>query len=859
MIEDTLRHVTEYTDDLLLNVLGEEEDIDEAIGEMCKVFAEIRAGRMKRTVQDTNLLRSYFLMLIRTPSVFGFSEAQGAASVRIMLREVTVNRLSLLDLLDESEAAEDIATVLMTLIFLSSPKEKGPCREHDMNTNIKYHEQFLGLKIGKAVLKKRVVWGLPPRSEKDKISNWVYSQCKMSDLFGNPEYPYILRLCPMYPMAVPMSNVATQYPDFYKKKVSVLEAVKGDMRRTIERGCNKVFALIKSLIVQDKEIKNNFIQSVYTIYNNNREREKTKYKLNLVVPDGPIFTISNVLSKFIFPVISDTEKMKKIPLDFLPNCKYIGNIEYSGVEGPIKRDSSRDVENESFLSQIFYAKLLFNKISYNHVCLNYVNYRAEISQIRRSIPRTPPEEVENTKLMLAILESEYEYVNTILSVDSIVQMEESVVMYTVSFLNSAMGRIDFPKLPIFIIENTLLVMERMLYVQQHAFGKAQTTDLSVENIQKIYRLSSLVLKQKGVNINYKQEALSLLFTYSESALYVPGVITSTVRYFVQLQTEIKNADERLKERSYAASTLKNLLVDYKAKEEMLRILQPVGSPVEEEHMDTKTAFILHLSSALIDSQEKGFDDLRKVSQLEKQLETAQKEERASIEYSIKYFVENVNRYFSIMRTIEDMIFLLLDMCKRAFLPPIIINRFASMLNASIISLAGKKANELRIGKKNVSTFLPVDLLKSRLRMYVDLRSAAFARAVAEDNGMFKTDLFKKAVDICERRGRLTQGEKAYCLLFIKTVDDLQRQKSECLDDIEYPEEFIDPLTYGLMRDPVILRTSNTRVDRSTASMILMNDPIDPFTRESLTEKDVISDLELKEKIQVFLEKIQNGK
>lgn len=49
-----------------------------------------------------------------------------------------------------------------------------------------------------------------------------------------------------------------------------------------------------------------------------------------------------------------------------------------------------------------------------------------------------------------------------------------------------------------------------------------------------------------------------------------------------------------------------------------------------------------------------------------------------------------------------------------------------------------------------------------------------------------------------------------------------------------PDEFLDPLTYNLMEDPVELPGSHTIIDRVTIKRHIVNDPHDPFNRAPLT-------------------------
>lgn len=64
-----------------------------------------------------------------------------------------------------------------------------------------------------------------------------------------------------------------------------------------------------------------------------------------------------------------------------------------------------------------------------------------------------------------------------------------------------------------------------------------------------------------------------------------------------------------------------------------------------------------------------------------------------------------------------------------------------------------------------------------------------------------------------------------------------------------PDEFLDPLMFTVMEDPVLLPTSNNVMDRATISQHLLNDDSDPFNRQPL-RVDMLQPLpELKQRIQ----------
>lgn len=76
--------------------------------------------------------------------------------------------------------------------------------------------------------------------------------------------------------------------------------------------------------------------------------------------------------------------------------------------------------------------------------------------------------------------------------------------------------------------------------------------------------------------------------------------------------------------------------------------------------------------------------------------------------------------------------------------------------------------------------------------------------------------------------------------------DLEALTADC------PDEFLDPLLMTIMRDPVKLPSGNI-VDRSTIAQHLLNDVTDPFNRAQMTMNDVAPDVELKQRIDIWLQ------
>lgn len=85
--------------------------------------------------------------------------------------------------------------------------------------------------------------------------------------------------------------------------------------------------------------------------------------------------------------------------------------------------------------------------------------------------------------------------------------------------------------------------------------------------------------------------------------------------------------------------------------------------------------------------------------------------------------------------------------------------------------------------------------------------------------------------------------------------DQAAAEAEPQQEIDYedvPLWFLDPFTGTIMQDPVILPRSGLTVDRSTIRGHLSADPSDPFDGLPLRMEDVVSDVDLRERIETYL-------
>lgn len=189
---------------------------------------------------------------------------------------------------------------------------------------------------------------------------------------------------------------------------------------------------------------------------------------------------------------------------------------------------------------------------------------------------------------------------------------------------------------------------------------------------------------------------------------------------------------------------------------------------------------------------------------------------------------------------------------QAFILPEIADRLASMLDYNLSVMVGPKASNLKVENPETYGFNPRETLKSLCNIYINLSGQQkFTIAVSRDGRSFALSYFQKAKEILSRN----YVDARSIDKFIKFAEeaDTQRQldEDEELELGEIPDEFLDPLMFTLMEDPVTLPGSKITIDRSTIRAHLLSDATDPFNRMPLKIEDVTPDLDMLERIKDF--------
>ena len=202
---------------------------------------------------------------------------------------------------------------------------------------------------------------------------------------------------------------------------------------------------------------------------------------------------------------------------------------------------------------------------------------------------------------------------------------------------------------------------------------------------------------------------------------------------------------------------------------------------------------------------------------------------------------------------------LVSICKilqNFFIKNDFISHLAGFLNYSLNIFGNPLHNELKLKNIQDYNFNPHSILGSVLSIYSAFYyRTEFIRGVIKDERSYNFNNFDRAKNLVANNKAITINEKDFNN-YIIFVDNLRKEqkilKSEEINYDDAPQEFIDPLTFLVMTDPVKLPKSNVILDRKTIETHLLSDQTDPFNREPLTKDMLIVCPELKARIEEYM-------
>merc|ERR1711934_131808 len=94
--------------------------------------------------------------------------------------------------------------------------------------------------------------------------------------------------------------------------------------------------------------------------------------------------------------------------------------------------------------------------------------------------------------------------------------------------------------------------------------------------------------------------------------------------------------------------------------------------------------------------------------------------------------------------------------------------------------------------------------------------------------------------------------------FVRMMRQADSESETKVDVDDIPEEFLDPIQFTVMRNPVRLPGSKVVIDRAIIERHLLLDKTDPFSRSELTIDMVQPENELRVRIEAWIKEREEG-
>ena len=286
-----------------------------------------------------------------------------------------------------------------------------------------------------------------------------------------------------------------------------------------------------------------------------------------------------------------------------------------------------------------------------------------------------------------------------------------------------------------------------------------------------------------------------------------------------------------------------------------------------EHSDDATQMLTLLMSDvtyLIDEVIQRLIDIRKYQELKDNAELWNSKTEEQKQAEENKFAENDRMLKAECRLLNHSLGFMTIICsclQKYFIKEEKAERLANLLNYCLDEFTAK-SSQLKIKNKNDYEFNPSYIMESIIKIFsyfVDYEE--FIEFVVSDKRAYKYENFTKAIALKNKYNKVKvdseTSEKFDDLVYnkLQKAEKLVEQNTVNYDDA--PDEFLDPLTYNLMENPVILPSSHMNIDRRTIEDYLLSNPSDPFNRNPLTKDELIPNDELKKRIDEY--KIQKIK
>ncbi|GAA5817498.1 hypothetical protein MFLAVUS_011046 [Mucor flavus] len=713
----------------------------------------------------------------------------------------------------------------------------------------------------------------------------------------------------VYPDAAP--KVAESYfQNAENRNAADIASCKNGLRGSVQNIQRSMFGIGNSIVRANAESRNRLLDYFAHIIRLNEKRAQMQVDVQTVSSDGFMHNIAGVLLMFCDPFLDiRASKIDKIDPTYFRTSKRIDISEDTKINATKEQSDAyygqvQELKPHNFITDSFFITLSFMHYGPIRALVNYNGFMREYNEVKKQNEKAQQDAAANANTPQGIM-SDFVAKRMKEKFDQMTayRLSYETMLLDPSFLTEAlrfydlvmawMVRIVDPKhkhpwekvqlplpdaipevfamLPEWIIED---IVELFIFIGKYGYDTHVMSQCSHDEL--VTFIITFLRSTKYVKNPYlKAKLVEILFFFTYPiAKGVPGelesilnshplalqhLVPSLMNFYVEV--EQTGASSQFYDKfniRYNISHIMKTIWNHPAHRQKLR--------EESMNSDIFTRFVNMLMSDVTYLMDESLSKLTEIHQIQLEMndqaawEAQTPQYRQEREGNLPSLERQAQSYVALGKETVHMLKYMTAEVIQPFLVSEIVDRLAAMLDYNLVQLVGPKCTELKVANPEKYHFEPRKLLSEIIDVYLNLNSEKFVEAVARDGRSYKKEYFSKAASILQKHG-LKQADDIHALeKFVNRVEIAIQSGADEEEELgEVPDEFLDPIFFTLMEDPVLLPTSGVIVDRGTIRTHLLGDTRDPFNRTPLSMDMVQSAVELKEQIIAWRAEQKNKK
>ncbi|KAH9922853.1 ubiquitin elongating factor core-domain-containing protein [Epithele typhae] len=677
------------------------------------------------------------------------------------------------------------------------------------------------------------------------------------------------------------------------------------LRGTLKTLQASLFQIFNTLVRASPDAREAVLQYFSRAVNINRKRAGMQVDPLTVSTDCFVMNLQIILLQFCEPFMdSQYSKMDKIDPAYYAHSSRIDLSEETRINATNEEAEEWRTQNETisappnFISDIFYLTLAVNHIGQQKLTNNVEELMKQYDDIRRNLEILQEDQSwmgtayqARTEAVINAGKAEKDKVYAAQLAYETQLSEPELVFRSISFANlvstwlvrhvDPLKRhpnpaivlplpkdvpISFRVLPEYLVED---VIEYHLYVIRQS---PKSLELSGRNEMIVWCLTWLTSTWFIKNPFLKAKIVEVLFlgtwSWGEHRSVLTTLLNTHPMALKHLMPCLMNFYVEV-EQTGASSQFYDKFNSRRNIAYIFKVIwnnSPHRDALKDQaahHSDRFVRFVNLMINDVTYLLDESLTQLSKINQIQTEMkdrtsyEAQPQQYRREREGELRTLERQASSYVQLGNSTVGLLKLFTSEVKSPFMVPEIVDRLAAMLDYNLDVLIGR-SQQLKVKNPEKYKFNPRQLLGDLIDIFLNLSDQGdFARAVAGDGRSYRKELFESAAKTLRKNNLKSPDEIEKLRLFTLKVEEM-KATLEAEDDLgEIPDEFLDPLMYTIMRDPVTLPTSKAVVDRATIKSHLLSDSKDPFNRTPLSLDQVEPNVELKQRIDAFLAERRN--